>query len=90
MASSGQPVRAANRTCTDDGGTRSTSDLHKWLVYVLGEDAAPPAAHLSRLVRTPPERLNLATLDALCVVLAGEPADLLLHRSAAAAAGVAR
>ena len=46
------------------------------LVGVLG-DAAPSEAHVSRLVRTPPERLNLVTLDALCVVLSCGPGDLL-------------
>ena len=46
----------------------------------LGE-AAPSEAHVSRLVRNPPERLNLITLDALCVVLSCGPADLLQHHT---------
>lgn len=78
------------QVCMANAGVRFASDLHKRLVEVLGEDAAPSEAHVSRLVRTPPERLNLAILDALCVVLACEPADLLQHRPVAAAPEVAR
>lgn len=47
-----------------NAGVRFATDLHRRLVGVLG-DAAPSEAHVSRLVRTPPERLNLVTLDAL-------------------------
>lgn len=72
------------QVCMANAGVRFASDLHKRLVEVLGEDAAPSEAHVSRLVRTPPERLNLATLDALCVVLACGPADLLRHRTTVA------
>ena len=70
-----------------NAGVCFASDLHRRLVDTLGEDAAPSEAHVSRLVRTPPERLNLATLDVLCVVLACSPADLLHHRPDEAAPG---
>lgn len=60
-------------------GIRFASDLHRRLVEVLGEHG-PSEAQVSRLVRSPPERLNLRTLAALCEVLDCEPADL-LHRS---------
>lgn len=71
------------RMCMANAGVRFASDLHRRLVDVLGEDAAPSEAHVSRLVRSPPERLNLATLDALCAVLACSPADLLCRRGSA-------
>ena len=67
------------QVCMANAGVRFASELHRRLVEVLGDDA-PSEAHISRLVRTPPERLNLATLDGLCVVLACSPADLLHHR----------
>lgn len=68
------------QVCMAIAGIRFASDLHRRLVEVLGEHA-PSEAHVSRLVRTPPERLNLRTLAALCQVLDCEPADL-LHRLA--------
>lgn len=64
------------QVCMANAGVRFATDLHRRLVGVLG-DAAPSEAHVSRLVRTPPERLNLVTLDALCVVLSCGPGDLL-------------
>ena len=64
------------QVCMANAGVRFATDLHRRLVDVLGE-AAPSEAHVSRLVRTPPERLNLTTLDALCVALSCGPADLL-------------
>ncbi|QQS02497.1 MAG: helix-turn-helix transcriptional regulator [Austwickia sp.] len=68
------------QVCMAHAGVRFASQLHRRLVDVLG-DAAPSEAHVSRLVRTPPERLNLTTLDALCVVLSCSPADLLQHHT---------
>lgn len=68
------------QVCMAHAGVRFASELHRRLVEVLGE-AAPSEAHVSRLVRTPPERLNLITLDALCVVLSCGPADLLQHHT---------
>ena len=70
------------RVCMAVAGIRFASDLHRRLAEVLG-DAGPSEAQVSRLVRSPPERLNLRTLAALCEVLDCEPADL-LHRSAGA------
>ena len=64
------------QVCMANAGVRFATDLHRRLVGVLG-DAAPSEAHVSRLVRTPPERLHLVTLDALCVVLSCGPGDLL-------------
>ncbi len=64
------------RVCMATAGVRFASDLHRRLVELLG-DAAPSEAQVSRLVRTPPERLNLVTLAALCEVLDCDPADLL-------------
>lgn len=66
------------RVCMATAGVRFASDLHRRLVELLG-DTAPSEAQVSRLVRTPPERLNLVTLAALCDVLDCEPGDL-LHR----------
>ncbi len=66
------------RVCMANAGIRFASDLHRRLVEVLGQ-AGPSEAQVSRLVRSPPERLNLRTLAALCEVLDCEPADL-LHR----------
>ena len=55
------------QVCMANAGVRFATDLHRRLVGVLG-DEAPSEAHVSRLVRTPPERLNLTTLDALCAL----------------------
>lgn len=68
------------RVCMANAGIRFASDLHRRLVEVLGEHG-PSEAQVSRLVRNPPERLNLRTLAALCEVLDCEPVDL-MHRSA--------
>ena len=89
MTSVDQPGRSANSACLDDVGLGFAFDLHKRLVDVL-RDAAPPEAHVSRLVRTPPKQPNLATLEAPCIVLACGPADLLQHRPVAATPEVAR
>ena len=67
------------RVCMAVAGIRFASDLHRRLAEILG-DRGPSEAQVSRLVRSPPERLNLRTLAALCEVLDCEPADL-LHRS---------
>jgi DNA-binding Xre family transcriptional regulator len=62
-----------------NAGIRFASDLHRRLVEALGEDDAPSEAQVSRLVRTPPERLNLQTLAGLCMVLDCGPGDLLAY-----------
>jgi len=67
------------QVCMANAGIRFASELHRRLVEVLGADA-PSEAHVSRLLRTPPERLNLTTLAGLCVVLDCGPGDLLRHR----------
>ena len=72
-----------------NAGVRFASELHRRLVSVLGDDA-PSEAHVSRLVRTPPERLNLTTLAALCTVLACSPANLLHYRDTTDSPGTAR
>ncbi len=68
------------QACMAEAGIRFATDLHRWLVDALGEEAAPSKAHVSRLVRTPPERVNLPTLDALCLILRCTPGDLLRRR----------
>ena len=76
----GEVIEWRLQVCMAHAGVRFASELHRRLVEVLGE-AAPSEAHVSRLVRNPPERLNLITLDALCVVLSCGPADLLQHHT---------
>ncbi len=76
MRQGGAVIEWRLQVCMAHAGVRFASELHRRLVEVLGE-AAPSEAHVSRLVRTPPERLNLTTLDALCDVLACGPGDLL-------------
>ncbi len=68
--------------CMANAGIRFASDLHRRLVVLLGDDEAPSEAQVSRLVRTPPERLNLRTLDALCHVLDCGPGALLRRDTA--------
>lgn len=80
MGQAGEVIEWRLQVCMAHAGVRFASQLHRRLVDVLG-DAAPSEAHVSRLVRTPPERLNLTTLDALCVVLSCSPADLLQHHT---------
>lgn len=80
MSHAGAVIEWRLQVCMANAGVRFATDLHRRLVGVLGE-SAPSEAHVSRLVRTPPERLNLTTLDALCVVLSCGPADLLQHHT---------
>lgn len=68
------------QACMAEAGIRFATDLRRRLVDVLGEDLSPSEAHVSRLVRTRPERLNLTILDGLCVALGCAPGDLLRHR----------
>ncbi len=80
MSHAGAVIEWRLQVCMANAGVRFATDLHRRLVEVLG-DTAPSEAHVSRLVRTPPERLNLITLDALCGVLSCSPGDLLHRRS---------
>ena len=66
--------------CMANAGIRFATDLHRRLVDALGEQAVPSEAQVSRLVRTPPERLNLQTLAGLCFVLDCTPGDHLRYR----------
>jgi len=68
------------QACMAEAGVRFATDLHRRLVEALGEDASPSEAHVSRLVRARPGRLNLATLEALCQALDCTPGDLLRYR----------
>lgn len=67
------------QVCMATAGVRFASDLHRRLVELLGADDAPSEAQVSRLVRTPPERVNLHTLAAFCTVLDCGVDDLLRY-----------
>jgi DNA-binding Xre family transcriptional regulator len=69
--------------CMANAGIRFARDLHRRLVEALGEESVPSEAQVSRLLRSPPERLNLHTLAGLCLVLDCEPGDLLSYRPTA-------
>lgn len=69
------------QVCMANAGVRYASELHRRLVDALGEDRTPSEGQVSRLLRQPPERLNLTVLAGLCSVLDCDPGDLLLYRS---------